>query len=144
MSGPGLFALSLPLPELNAGLNASSALLLAAGYLFIRRRNVRVHHRCMLAAFILSVLFLADYIYYHAHAGVVRFPHTGWLHVVYLSILVPHTILAVAVVPLAIVTLVFASRSQFPRHRRLARWTLPIWLFVSITGVIVYWMLYRL
>ncbi|HEV2388751.1 MAG TPA: DUF420 domain-containing protein [Candidatus Acidoferrales bacterium] len=134
----------LPLPELNACLNASSAVLLLAGYRFIRRRKIRSHHWCMLSAFGFSTLFLTGYIAYHAMAGVVPFRRAGWLRVVYFSILIPHSILAAAVVPLAIVTLTFALRGKFDRHRRWARWTFPIWLFVSVTGVVVYWMLFRL
>jgi uncharacterized membrane protein YozB (DUF420 family) len=132
------------LPELNAGLNGASAVLLLAGYACIRRRKRQAHHWCMLGAFALSVLFLAGYLTYHALVGLVRFQRTGWLRAVYFSILVPHTVLAAATVPLAILTLSFAFRAKFDRHRNWAHWTLPIWLFVSITGVIVYWMLYRM
>jgi putative membrane protein len=132
------------LPELNALLNGSSAVLLIAGYGFIRRGRVAAHRACMLTAFGLSAAFLASYLYYHLHAGVVRFAGRGWIRVVYFSILVPHTICAAIILPLALVTLFFALRARFDRHKRIARWTLPIWLFVSITGVVIYWMLYRL
>src|SRR5437899_585061 len=132
------------LPTLNAILNATSAVLLAVGYRFIRRREVRAHRACMVAAFVVSVCFLASYLTYHYHVGSVRFPWTGWVRGVYLTILATHTALAVTVPPLAIVTLSRAVRARFDRHRRIARWTLPIWFYVSVTGVIVYWMLYHL
>lgn len=131
-------------PELNALLNGASAVLLIAGHRLIRRGRVAAHRACMLTAFGLSGAFLASYLYYHLHAGVVRFPGRGWIRAVYFAILVPHTICAAIILPLAFVTLLFALRGRFDRHRRIARWTLPIWLFVSITGVVIYWMLYRL
>jgi putative membrane protein len=132
------------LPELNAVLNGSSALLLLAGYIAIRRRCVAVHRACMLSAFGLSVAFLVSYLWFHLRFGVVRFLGRGWIRTLYFSILVPHTVLAAVILPLALVTLFFALRRRFDRHKRIARWTLPIWLFVSITGVVIYWMLYRL
>jgi putative membrane protein len=132
------------LPTLNALLNATSAVLLALGYGFIRRRAVAAHRACMLGAFIVSICFLASYLIYHYHVGSVRFPWGGWVRGVYLAILATHTALAAAVPPLAIVTLSRAVRGRFDRHRRIARWTLPIWFYVSITGVVVYWMLYHL
>lgn len=132
------------LPTLNAVLNATSAVLLACGYRCIRRREIAAHRACMLAAFAVSVLFLISYLIYHYHAGSVRFPITGWIRGVYLAILASHTLLAALVPPLAIVTLSRALAARFDAHRRLARWTLPIWLYVSITGVVVYWMLYHL
>jgi putative membrane protein len=131
------------LPELNASLNASSGVLLVAGYLFVRRGRIRAHHWCMVSAFVFSILFLVGYVWFHFHEGVIRYKGTGWLRVVYFSILIPHTILATAIVPLAIITLMHALRGRFDRHRRIARWTLPIWLFVSVTGVTVYFMLFR-
>ncbi len=131
------------LPELNASLNASSAILLVAGYLFIRRGRTRAHHWCMLGAFAFSTLFLAGYLWFHFHAGIVRYHGQGWLRVLYFSILIPHTILATVIVPLAILTLVHAFRGHFDRHRRIARWTLPTWLFVSVTGVVVFAMLFH-
>lgn len=131
------------LPELNASLNASSAVLLVAGYLFIRRGRTRAHHWCMLGAFAFSTLFLAGYLWFHFHAGIVRYHGQGWLRVLYFSILIPHTILATVIVPLAILTLVHAFRGHFDRHRRIARWTLPTWLFVSVTGVVVFAMLFH-
>ena len=132
------------LPTLNAVLNATSAALLIAGYGFIRRRALHAHRACMLAAFGVSVLFLISYLTYHYQVGTVRFPGTGWLRDVYLAVLATHTILAASVPPLAIVTLSRALSGRYDRHRRLARWTLPIWLYVCITGVVVYWTLYHL
>jgi uncharacterized membrane protein YozB (DUF420 family) len=132
------------LPTVNAALNATAALLLVVGYFFIRRGMVRQHRACMIAAFIVSTLFLASYLTYHAQAGSRRFTGTGTIRTVYLTILMTHTVLAALVPPLAIVTLARALRGHFDRHVPLARWTLPIWLYVSVTGVIVYLMLYRL
>ena len=132
------------LPTVNACLNGASALLLLAGYLLIRRKNVALHRACMGAAFTLSVLFLVSYLYYHALHGATRFPGAGGARAAYLAILVSHTTLAVAIVPLALRTLTLALRGRFDAHRRIARWTLPLWLYVSVTGVVVYWMLYRI
>ena len=132
------------LPTVNAVLNSTSAVLLGFGYHFIRRRQVAAHRACMLAAFAVSVLFLVSYLTYHAHVGSVRFSGTGAVRALYLSILVSHSVLAALVPPLAVLTLYRALRGQVDRHRRLARWTLPIWLYVSITGVVVYLMLYHL
>src|SRR5713101_6746360 len=132
------------LPTLNALLNATRAVLLALGYRFIRRREVHAHRACMVAAFVVSIVFLASYLTYHYHVGSVHFPWSGWVRGVYLTILATHTVLAATVPPLAIITLSRAVRARFDRHRRIARWTLPIWFYVSITGVVVYWMLYHL
>ncbi len=132
------------LPALNAGLNATSALLLIAGYLCIRRRRVLPHKICMLSAFAVSTTFLISYLTYHYHVGSVRFEGQGGVRVVYFSILVSHTFLAVLIVPLALVTLSRALAARFDKHVRIARWTFPLWLYVSVTGVIVYWMLYHL
>jgi putative membrane protein len=132
------------LPTLNAALNTFSAALLCAGYLFIRRKNIRAHRACMLAAFACSTLFLISYLIYHYQVGSVPYKGQGWIRTVYFLILISHTILATSVAPLALITLVRALREKFPQHRRIARWTLPIWLYVSVTGVIVYLMLYRL
>ncbi len=132
------------LPALNALLNSTSAVLLVVGYLFIRRKRVTAHKACMVSAFVVSALFLASYVYYHVHHGSTPFPGRGWVRGVYFAILVPHVILAAAILPLALVTLYRAWKGDFERHRRLARWTLPLWLFVSVTGVVVYCMLYRL
>jgi len=132
------------LPLLNASLNATSGLLLLAGYYFILRRNVPAHKTCMLTAFLVSTLFLISYLTYHYHVGSVPFAGTGWLRPVYYTILIPHVILAALIIPLALVTIYRAWRGQWERHKTIARWTLPLWLYVSVTGVIVYWMLYRL
>jgi uncharacterized membrane protein YozB (DUF420 family) len=132
------------LPALNAGLNAASALLLAVGWLLIRAGRREAHKRAMLAALTCSALFLTSYLVYHAHVGSVRFQGQGTVRLVYFTILISHTVLAVTVVPLALVTLVRALQARFDRHRRIARIALPIWGYVSVTGVVVYWMLYRL
>jgi len=132
------------LPALNAGLNATSAVLLTLGFFLIRSGRREAHKRAMLAALCCSSLFLVSYLVYHAQVGSVRFRGQGPVRTVYFAILISHTILAVTVVPLALVTLVRALQARFDRHRRIARITLPIWGYVSVTGVIVYWMLYRL
>jgi len=132
------------LPAVNAVLNGTAAVLLVWGYTLIRRGRKRTHRNVMLAAFTVSTLFLICYIIYHAQAGVVRFQGTGPIRTLYFAILITHTLLAAAVPPLAIVTLSRGLRSRFDRHRAIARWTLPIWLYVSVTGVVVYWMLYRM
>ena len=132
------------LPTVNAVLNCTSAVLLGLGYHCIRRRQVAAHRACMLGAFAVSVLFLVSYLTYHAQVGSVRFPGTGTLRVLYLTILVSHSLLAAVVPPLAVLTVYRALRGQVDRHRRVARWTLPIWLYVSVTGVVVYLMLYHL
>jgi putative membrane protein len=130
------------LPALNASLNGLSAILLVAGYLFIRNKRIAYHRLCMGAAFTTSILFLVSYLYYHYHHGATRYPGVGAIRVLYFSILITHTILAAFVPILATITLYRALRSRFDRHRKIARWTLPIWLYVSITGVIIYAMLY--
>lgn len=132
------------LPALNAALNATSALLLIAGYLQIRALRVRQHRACMLSAFAVSILFLISYLTYHYHAGSIRFTGQGWVRPVYFAVLISHTVLAAAVPVLAILTLRLAWRREFVRHRRLARWTFPIWLYVSVTGVAIYAFLYWL
>lgn len=132
------------LPSLNAALNSLSAILLIAGYLFIRSRNIKAHKTCMLAAFASSILFLISYLVYHYQVGSVPFQGQGGIRLVYFTILLTHTILAITVVPLALVTLFRAFKERFDRHRRIARWTFPIWLYVSVTGVVVYWMLYQI
>jgi putative membrane protein len=132
------------LPALNAALNGLSALLLASGYLCVRRRKVTAHKICMGSAFAIFTLFLLSYLTYHAHVGSVPFRGQGWIRSVYFAILISHTTLAATILPLALVTLSRALRGQFARHVRVARWTLPLWLYVSVTGVVVYWMLYHL
>jgi putative membrane protein len=132
------------LPDVNAALNSLSAVFLLAGYRFIRLKNQQAHRRCMLAAFSCSMLFLISYLVYHYQVGSVSFKGQGWIRPVYFTILITHTILATAVLPLALITLIRALRERFDAHRRIARWTLPIWAYVSVTGVIVYGMLYWL
>jgi len=132
------------LPALNATLNATAAALLAAGFAFIRARRVAAHVACMLGALAVSTLFLASYLVYHYHAGSRPFTGQGWIRPVYFLVLVTHVVLAAGIVPLALATVWRAATGRFDRHVRLARWTLPIWLYVSVTGVLIYWMLYRL
>src|ERR1051325_2665217 len=146
---PTAFCLLLPdlysiLPHLNATLNASSFLLLLAGYYFIRRGRVLAHRRCQLSALTASIVFLISYIVYHVHHGTTRFAGQGMARPIYFAVLTTHTIMAVVMVPFVIVTLRRALRGDFLRHRALARWTLPMWMYVSITGVLVYLMLYQL
>jgi uncharacterized membrane protein YozB (DUF420 family) len=131
------------LPKLNACLNALSAIWLIFGLIFIRRGRVSAHRFCMLAAVVTSTLFLTSYIVYHVQVGTTRFQTPGWIRQLYLVILGTHTILAVAVVPLVLITLRRALARRFDRHRRLARITWPIWVYVSVTGVVIYWMLYH-
>jgi uncharacterized membrane protein YozB (DUF420 family) len=132
------------LPLLNAILNGISALLLSSGYVAIRRQYVTLHKTCMLSACIVSAMFLTSYVIYHYHIGSRPFPGQGGIRVVYFAILIPHTILAIVIVPMVLLTLYRALTSQWQRHQRLARWTLPLWLYVSVTGVIIYLMLYQL
>ncbi len=132
------------LPTVNAFLNATSAALLIFGWALIRRGKRDAHRRVMTAAFGCSSLFLVSYLVYHAQVGSVRFPGTGGALTLYFTILLTHTVLAAAVAPMAVTTFVFAWKGRYDRHRRLARWTLPIWLYVSVTGVVVYLMLYRM
>jgi len=132
------------LPSVNAVLNATAAVLLVWGYTLIKRKRIQTHRKVMTAAFITSCLFLVCYIVYHVQVGSVRFPKTGPIRTVYLSILGTHTVLAAAVPFLAIITLRRGLTARYDKHRRIARWTLPIWLYVSVTGVIVYLMLYHL
>jgi uncharacterized membrane protein YozB (DUF420 family) len=137
MRAPGL-------PTLNALLNATSTLLLTVGFLLIRRRRRRAHRLVMLAAVTTSALFLVSYLTYHARVGSVRFAGGGPIRTVYFAVLISHTVLAALIVPLATVTLGRALRGRFPAHRAIARVTLPLWLWVSVSGVVVYWMVYRL
>jgi len=132
------------LPSVNATLNALAAVLLVTGYVLIRQRRWIAHRNVMTAALACSVLFLTSYLIYHAQVGSVRFPGTGAVRTLYLTILATHTVLAAAVPVLAGITVVRAWRRRYARHVRIARWTLPIWLYVSVTGVVVYWMLYRM
>lgn len=132
------------LPHFNAFLNFSSFVLLTSGYLFIRRRNVIAHRNCQIAALSVSVLFLISYLTYHAQHGATKFTGQGIVRPIYFVILTTHTILAAVIVPFVIITVRRAKRGDFRRHKAIARWTLPMWLYVSITGVVVYLMLYHL
>lgn len=132
------------LPAVNATLNAIAATLLVTGYILIRRRRVAQHKRVMLAAFATSTLFLISYLVYHANAGSRPFTGQGPIRIVYLVILFTHIVLAAAILPMALITLSRGLRAQYARHVPIARWTLPIWLYVSVTGVIVYLMLYQM
>ena len=132
------------LPAVNATLNATSAIFLTTGYVCIRRGNITLHKRCMLAALTSSVLFLTCYVIYHANTGSRPFPGTGIARTVYFAILISHVLLAVTIVPLALMTASRGLRAQYERHVRIARWTLPLWLYVSVTGVVIYMMLYQL
>jgi putative membrane protein len=132
------------LPALNATLNALAAVFLVAGYAAIRAGRRTLHKRCMLGALTTSALFLTSYVVYHANAGSVPFTGQGAVRVVYFAILLTHVVLAAAILPLALITTARGLRSQFARHVRIARWTLPIWLYVSVTGVVIYLMLYQL
>jgi uncharacterized membrane protein YozB (DUF420 family) len=130
-------------PVINASLNGASTVLLLIGRWFIGKGHVAAHRATMITAVITSTLFLISYLYYHAHVGSVRFQGTGWSRPVYFSILISHVVLAAAIVPLVIITLTRALRERFDRHRAIARWTFPLWLYVSVTGVLVYFMLYQ-
>ena len=132
------------LPAVNATLNALATVLLVSGWVLISQGKVEQHRRCMLAAFATSALFLASYLVYHFNVGSVAFTGQGPLRILYFTILISHIILAIVILPMALITLVRALRTQFDAHRRIARWTLPLWLYVSITGVIVYVMLYQM
>ena len=139
---PAAFDVSA-LPLLNACLNTLSAGFLVGGWLFIRRRRVTAHATCMLAAFAVSTLFLLSYVTYHYHAGSRPFTGHGWIRVVYFALLITHIVLAAVILPFILTTLHRAWRRAFDRHVRIARWTLPLWLYVSVTGVLVYWLLYH-
>ena len=132
------------LPALNATLNSISTVLLITGYVFIRRGERRKHKACMIAALLMSVLFLTSYVIYHAQVGSVPFERTGWIRTVYFAVLIPHVILAAAIVPPILITASRGLSAKYDKHRRIARWTLPLWLYVSVTGVIVYLMLYQM
>lgn len=136
---------SIPLsafPALNASLNAACTVFLLLGYVFIRSRNILAHKICMLSAFTCSMVFLGCYLYFHFHAGIIRFGGEGWIRPVYFALLVSHTTLAITILPLAIITLRYALRNKFSSHMKIAHWTFPLWLYVSVTGVIIYWLLY--
>ena len=131
-------------PKINATLNGCSAVLLVTGRMLIARGKMAAHRAVMLTAVGTSSLFLVSYLYYHAHVGSVHFRGTGWARPVYFTILGTHTILAAAIVPMVLITLSYALREQFDRHRAIARWTFPLWLYVSVTGVVIYLMLYQI
>ena len=131
------------LPAVNATLNGLSGILLVVGYAAIRAGRINWHRRCMIAAFVTSAVFLVCYVIYHAQVGSVRFTRQGFVRPLYFSILITHVTLAATVVPLAVMTLRRGLRAQYPRHRAIARWTLPVWLYVSVTGVLVYVLLYQ-
>ena len=132
------------LPALNASLNALSGLFLVTGYTMIRQRRIAAHRTCMLAAFVTSTLFLISYLTYHYYHGDTRFLGQGIVRPFYFTILITHVVLAIVIVPLVLITLYRAWRSDFARHKRIARWTLPIWLYVSVTGVVIYLLLYQI
>ena len=130
------------LPTLNACLNSISALLLTIGYAFVRQGRINQHRICMVGAFSTSTLFLISYLIYHFNVGSIAFTGQGTIRVIYFAILITHVLLAALILPLAIITLIRAIRGQFNAHRNIARWTLPVWLYVSVTGVVIYAMLY--
>ena len=132
------------LPAVNATLNATSGIFLFIGYVLIKKRRITAHRNAMLAAFASSTLFLTSYLVYHYHAGSRPFPGAGTIRLVYFVILVSHVLLAIAILPLAISTLTKGLRGQYTRHKRVAKWTFPLWIYVSVTGVVVYVMLYQM
>jgi uncharacterized membrane protein YozB (DUF420 family) len=132
------------LPAVNATLNGLSAVFLTTGYIFIRRKNKTAHRNCMITAVILSVLFLTCYLTYHFKAGRTVFKDPDWFRPIYLTLLLTHTVLAVTIVPMIIITVTRALRERFDKHRKIARWTWPLWMYVSVTGVIIYLLLYQI
>ena len=132
------------LATVNAGLNATAAVLIGTGFYFIKQKNIQAHKACMLAAMVVSALFLTSYLVYHYNVGSVRFTKQGWMRDVYLPLLITHTVLAAVVLPMVLRTGFLAATGRFGKHVRIARWTFPVWMYVSVTGVIVYVMLYRL
>jgi len=131
------------LPALNATLNMTAAILLAGGMLFIKKKKARAHQLCMMSAMTVSALFLVSYLVYHYHAGAVHFTRQGWIRYVYFPILLTHTTLAILILPMALRTVYLSLSKRFFEHVRIARWTFPVWMYVSVTGVVVYLMLYR-
>jgi len=131
------------LASVNAGLNATAAILLGTGFYFIKQKNIQAHKVCMVAAMAVSALFLTSYLIYHYNVGSVRFTKQGWIRDVYFPLLITHTTLAVVVLPMVLRTAFLATKRRFGNHVRIARWTFPMWMYVSVTGVIVYLMLYR-
>jgi putative membrane protein len=132
------------LPTLNASLNAASAVLIGTGFYFIKQKNIRAHKACMVAAVVVSSLFLISYLIYHYNVGSVRFTKLGWIRDVYFPLLISHTVLAAVVLPMVLRTVFLGAKGRLRNHVRIARWTFPIWMYVSLTGVIVYLMLYHL
>ncbi len=132
------------LPVVNSFLNGTSAVLLTVGYLFIRQGKVTAHKVCMLSAFAVSSLFLISYLVYHYYAGSTPFRGQGWIRSLYFALLIPHITLAALILPLALTTIYRAWQEQFNKHIKIARWTLPLWIYVSVSGVLIYWMLYHL
>lgn len=132
------------LPTVNAALNFTAAVLIGTGFYFIKQKNIRAHQVCMIGALVVSGLFLASYLFYHYNVGSVRFTKQGWIRNVYFPLLLTHTVLAAVVLPMVLRTAFLAFKGRFPGHVRIARWTFPIWAYVSVTGVVVYLMLYRL
>src|SRR5215470_11462126 len=132
------------LSTVNAALNATSAILIGSGFYFIKQKNISAHKSCMIAALAVSALFLASYLFYHYNVGTVPFTKQGWIRSVYFPLLLTHTVLAAVVLPMVLRTAFLAFKGRFGSHVRIARWTFPIWAYVSVTGVIVYLMLYRL
>jgi uncharacterized membrane protein YozB (DUF420 family) len=131
------------LATVNAVLNGTAAVLIGSGFYFIKQKNIRAHKACMVAAVIVSALFLTSYLIYHHYVGLVRFTKQGWIRAVYFPLLLTHTVLAVVVLPMVLRTLFLAVKGRFPKHVRMAKWTFPVWMYVSVTGVIVYLMLYH-
>lgn len=132
------------LPALNASLNATSFVLLTTGWFLIKSGRRQAHKWCMIAALAVSAMFLTSYVIYHLNVGSVPFQGTGWIRTVYFAVLIPHIILAAAIVPMVLVTVSRALSSRFDKHKKIARVTVPLWLYVSVTGVVVYWMLYQM
>lgn len=132
------------LPALNASLNGLSAILLTAGLVFIKRGEKTAHRNCMVAAFVVSTVFLVSYLTYHAQIGHTSFQDPAWFRPIYLAILIPHVLLAALIVPMILATFWFAVRGTFEKHRKIAKWTWPLWMFVSVTGVIIYLLLYQI
>jgi putative membrane protein len=131
------------LATVNAGLNATAALFIGSGFYFIKRKNIQAHKVCMIAAMVVSALFLTSYLVYHYNVGSVRFTKQGWIRSVYFPLLLTHTVLAAVVLPMVLRTAFLAAKGRFSKHVRIARWTFPVWMYVSVTGVIVYLLLYR-
>lgn len=131
------------LPALNAFLNTCSTICLVLGFIAIKKKKVEIHKKFMGSSFVFSAMFLSSYLYYHYHVGSVAFTRTGFVKTVYLTILIPHIILAVVMVPMILTTFYFALKGNFTAHKKIARWTFPIWIYVSFTGIIIYFMLYK-